>query len=43
MESTKYTDEELASLRDFVDMVKDGKLDEQMSCWGDYSDYSHGY
>lgn len=43
MEDEEFTEEELASLKEFVDMVNNGELDTQMSCWGNHSDYSHGY
>ena len=43
MEANDFTAEELAALKEFVSMVNNGEVDEQMSCWGDYSDYSHGY
>jgi hypothetical protein len=38
-----YSDEELARLRDFIDVLKKDADRSALACWGNYNDYSHGY
>lgn len=42
-EEVKYTKEELNSLRDFVELVKNDEKRSVLACWGNHSDYSKGY
>lgn len=38
-----YSDEELKKLREFVEMVKNDDARSALACWGNHSDYDHGY
>lgn len=38
-----YSEAELAALRDFVNLIKNDESRVALACWGDHSDYSHGY
>ena len=38
-----YDEAELSALRDFVDLIKNDESRVALACWGDHSDYSHGY
>ena len=38
-----YSKEELAKLRDFIDVLKKDEDRSALACWGDHHDYSHGY
>ncbi len=39
----QYTDEELKRLKEFVETVKNDESRAALACWGNHSDYSHGY
>ncbi len=39
----EYTEEELDKLREFIEIVKNDDARSALACWGDHSDYSHGY
>lgn len=38
-----YSKEELAKLREFVEVVKNDETRSALACWGDHSDYNRGY
>ena len=38
-----YTGEELSKLREFIDILKKDESRSTLACWGNYSDYNHGY
>lgn len=38
-----YTEAELSKLREFVDILKKDESRSTLACWGNYSDYNHGY
>ena len=38
-----YSEEELAKLRDFIEVLKTDEDRSALACWGDHHDYSHGY
>lgn len=39
----QYSSDEIAELKDFIDIVKNDNSRSALACWGDHSDYSHGY
>lgn len=39
----KYSAAEIAKLREFVEAVQNDDARSALACWGDHSDYSHGY
>lgn len=39
----QYSNEEIAELKEFIDKVKNDDSRSALACWGDHSDYSHGY
>lgn len=43
MQPKEYTQEELKKLKEFVEIVKNDDARSALVCWGDHSDYSHGY
>jgi hypothetical protein len=38
-----YSQDELAHLRNFIQLVQNDERRAQLACWGNHSDYSHGY
>ena len=38
-----YNKDELSALRAFVELIKKDETRVALACWGDHSDYSHGY
>lgn len=43
IQPSTYSKEELAKLRDFIDVLKKDEDRSALACWGDHHDYSHGY
>lgn len=39
----QYSSNEIAELKDFINTVKNDDSRSALACWGDHSDYSHGY
>lgn len=39
----KYSAVEIAKLKEFVEAVQNDDTRSVLACWGDHSDYSHGY
>ena len=39
----KYTEEELSKLREIIEIIKQDESRSALACWGNYSDYNHGY
>lgn len=42
-EEVKYTKEEIDSLRDFVELVKNDEERAVLACWGNHAEYCKGY
>ena len=38
-----YSKDEITELKKFIDTVKNDDSRSALACWGDHSDYSHGY
>ena len=38
-----YTGVELSKLREFIEILKKDESRSALACWGNYSDYNHGY
>ncbi len=43
IQPSQYSTKELSSLRDFVKVIMNDDSRSALACWGNYSDYSHGY
>ena len=43
MQPQEYSAEELKKLKEFVETVQKDEARSALACWGDHSDYSHGY
>lgn len=41
--SENYSEEEISELREFILAVKNDTSRSQLVCWGNHSDYTHGY
>lgn len=39
----KYSQKELDHLKNFVNLIQNDDKRSQIVCWGNHSDYSHGY
>lgn len=39
----QYSDEELAELKKFIEVIKKNESRTALACWGNHSDYSRGY
>lgn len=39
----QYSAEELKKLREFVQTVQNDETRSALACWGNHSNYSHGY
>jgi hypothetical protein len=40
---SRYSQAELDHLKKFVQLVKNNEKRAQLVCWGNHSDYTHGY
>ncbi|MBI6530514.1 hypothetical protein JEP40_15495 [Proteus vulgaris] len=43
LQEESYSEEELNQLRNFILTVKNDTSRSQLVCWGNHSDYTHGY
>ncbi len=43
MQPQQYSTEEIAKLKEFINTVQNDDARSALACWGDHSDYSHGY
>ena len=43
MKNSKYSSEELESLKQFVEFVENNDSSSTLVCWGNHSEYSKGY
>jgi hypothetical protein len=43
VQEEEYSEEELKELKDFIETVKNDNSRAALACWGNHSDYSHGY
>ena len=43
VQPAKYSDDELAKLKDFIKVVKNDESRSALACWGNHSDFSKGY
>ena len=39
----EYSAEELKKLKEFIETVQNDDARSALACWGDYSEYNHGY
>lgn len=43
VQPVQYSNEELAELRKFIDVVKNDESRSALACWGNHDDYTKGY
>lgn len=43
VQPVQYSNEELAELRKFIDVVKNDESCSALACWGNHDDYTKGY
>ena len=43
VQPVQYSNEELAELRKFIDVVKNDESRSALACWGDHDNYTKGY
>lgn len=43
VQPAQYSDEELAELRKFIEVVKNDESRSALACWGNHDDYTKGY
>lgn len=43
LQPQEYTAEEIKKLKEFVETVQNDEARSALACWGDYSEYNHGY
>lgn len=43
VQPVQYSNEELAELRKFIDVIKNDESRSALACWGNHDDYTKGY
>ena len=43
LQPQQYTTAEIAKLKEFINIVQNDEARSALACWGNHSDYSHGY
>ena len=43
VQPVQYSNEELAELRKFIDVIKNDESRSALACWGNHDDYTMGY
>lgn len=43
VQPVRYSEEELAELRKFIEVVKNDESRSALACWGNHDDYTKGY